>query len=175
MPTDDEINIGEVGMQEEDEDKSLADKLRGVRTKLQRKEKATRAKRRAKARRIEREEPETLGEEFAVKQSRLEEATTEAKKAVGDARDLVETKFGAADKDGDSLIGELSDGLSTAAEGLNSDGLAEPVDLGDEDPMMSPVEGPETEAVSSDDEEVVEAIAMDPTEEPVDDDLDDLL
>lgn len=170
MANDTEINVGTVDMDEE-EDPTLADKLRGVREKLQRKQTATRAKRRAKARRIEKEDPNNLGETLAVKQNRLEEATKEAKKAVGDFKSLAETKFGAADSesDGGSVIESLSDGIGNITGDIDTESLSEPITPIEGEAGMDMEEPIDVEAVSEDDIDVVDG--LDDVDEPVEDDF----
>lgn len=161
----DTIKIGEVDINADDDNKGLADRLRKFREKVQRKEKATRAKRRARARRIDREEPEGLGEKFAVTKNRLAEAGEEASGLVDDTREYASTALGAdADRDGESLLSQASG----AFDELDADGVAEPM-FENEESMVDVDAVEATEAVEMDDPDDMDSPLDDA--EAVEDDL----
>lgn len=126
-----------------DDDKTLADKVRNVRDSVQRKQTAAKAKKRAKARRIEMEKPESISETVAVKRRRASEAADEFSGLVEDSKDLASTKFGSdgmSDSDG-GLFEAIGNEFDTIAENAADTDLSEPLmqDSGTTDltdPMM---------------------------------------
>jgi len=154
------------------EDPSLLDRVRRVRKTIQRKETATRAKRRASAYRVEKGEPETVTETAKV-------AADEVSGLVGDAADLVETKVGGTG-DGDGI----SEALGPFGEGFDAEGLDEPVmesESGDNeiaDPVgtsMAADPGMTDEMPDDPDDEILDPADADPLSVDGDGDLDELL
>lgn len=113
-----------------DDEMTLADKLRGIREKVQRKEQATRADRRAKGRRIERGEPDSTAEKAAVAKRSASEAADEAKNLGEDAVDLISTELGVSESEAEGVISQGADAIRSAAEA--GDGALDQLDF-DED------------------------------------------
>jgi hypothetical protein len=171
MPGDNKPTVREVDM-DANEDPSLLDRVRRARETVQRKETATRAKRRASARRVEKSEPETVAETAKV-------AADEVSGLVDDAGDLVTTKVGGT---GDG--GGISEALGSFGEGFDAEALDEPLmesESGDNeiaDPVGATMAAdPEmTDEMSNDpDDEILDPADADPLSVDEGDDLDELL
>lgn len=120
-----------------DDDASLADRLRGVRETVQRKQTAVKADKRAKQRRIDLEEPDSLTEKAAVTRKRLGKATEEARGLASDTKSLAETKLDTSIDPGEAggTIGEFVASAGEAVDSFETDALAEdgftePADMG---------------------------------------------
>jgi len=130
MPTDGPSPMSRARIQQSEEaesttseDKSLADKLRDARERVRRREKATRADKRAKSRRIREGDPETASEAATVKKRELEqsasEAKTEASGLADDAKKLISAEFGVSSSGASAIISQGSELLSSAGDQLD--------------------------------------------------------
>lgn len=107
----------------------VADRIRAIRDRIQRREKSTRAGRRARSRRIEREEPASVGEKAQVKARQTkrgaEMTADEARGLAADAKELVSTEFGVSEGEAEGIISQgagLLDDLGERVEQLDIDG-----------------------------------------------------
>lgn len=96
-------------MATDDDGESLADRIREARSRVQRSETSLRARRRARARRINRGESNNRLESAAVKKRRVDEATEEAKGLVGDVRGALSTAAKRPDEDGQDAADEAAE------------------------------------------------------------------
>jgi hypothetical protein len=130
------------------ESETLADKIRGFREKAKRKKKKVRADKRAKARRIENEDPDSLSEKIAVKKRRAAEAKDEFDALTEEGKEVAELKFGVGggdDGDGSGVFDALSEvgqSVGDAAENIGETDLSEP--LVNDSGMMEPLDGDES-------------------------------
>lgn len=126
-----------------DESGSLSDRIRSLRGRLQRKQRSREADRRASARRIEREEPETTGERVELAKRDAAEAANETTGLASDAVNLVSAEFGVSSSDARGIIEQGSDLLSAAGDQL---GQLDTDGDGDSDILMALDEGIEPTA-----------------------------
>lgn len=163
----------------DDEPKTLAERFRSLKERVKRKKTAAKAERRASARRVEMEEPETTSEKVAVKKRRLSEAADEASELVGETKETAAITFGLDDDDGsmesdneDGLFSGVVDAVSDAAENAAEADFSEP--LGEE-PEMEPLDtgGLGVDAGSPGDVDPVEEPMVDDPMMDDDDDLDE--
>lgn len=177
MPTDQDYdtNVGDMEVSADDENQSLADRLRSIRETVQRKETATRAEKRARARRINKGEPEGIDETVAVKKRKLGDAADEARGLVEDTTDLFATKTGmdgngaGGDDDGDGFLSQAGKAL----DNLNTEAVADPMD---DSGMEKRMGGGMNEPMAGDEDlDELEAVGTgEGLEEPLDgDDLED--
>lgn len=112
------------GEQDEDVDETptLADRIRGLRERVQRRETSLRASRRARDRRVRREEPESARDTAELKRRRLNEAREELGGLVGDTRDVVSTARGSGGRDDAAAMADEGAEMAEAAES-DGDGL----------------------------------------------------
>lgn len=135
----------------------LAGKIKRLRQRVQRREKQTRAKRRAKSRRIEKEEPKNVSEKAQVKAKRAKEQVEATKEETAqlaeDARTLIATETGVSKSEAGGVISQAADILESAdGDQLDLDGdgdtdllnvVEQPMedDRGGSLPGMEPVAG----------------------------------
>lgn len=100
-----------------DDDATVADRIRKLREKVNRREKAKRAKRRAKSRRVEKGDPKTQTESARVTKRRTEEAVSEAKQLSEDAKTLIATELGVGEGDAAGIIKEGADIVESRSSG----------------------------------------------------------
>lgn len=110
------MSAGDGGMDDGDDEQTLADRLRSIRESIQRRQTAARADRRASARRVEREEPETVGERAQLKKQRAGEAADEAGALASDAVSLVSAELGVSESDAKGIIESGADVLDAAGD-----------------------------------------------------------
>lgn len=101
------------------ETESLAEKIRSLRDRVQRKQREREADRRAAARRVERGEPETVSEKVEVAKRDAAEAAAETKGLSADAVQLVSAEFGVSSEDAAGIIEQGSELLSAAGDQLD--------------------------------------------------------
>lgn len=101
---------------------AISDRLQALREKVSRREKKVRADRQAKARRIEREEPEGAGEAAAVKgrqaKREVQQSAEEARKLSSDAKTLIATELGVSRGESESIISRGAEIIENADERL---------------------------------------------------------
>lgn len=157
---------------------TLADRLRGFRDRIEQKTTQIRADKRAKARRIELEEPDTVGEKVAVKRRRLGEARDEFGALADESKGLVEERFGVDIDAGESggTIGDFASRAGEALDNLDPEALEEDMDpLGDGGDMMMDPASEDVDPLGGEFDEAVDA-DFDPADvsDPVMDPGDDL-
>lgn len=109
----------DTGDGDDDEGQSLSERIKGLRDRVQRKQREREADRRASARRVEKGDPETTGERVAVAKNEAAEAANETKGLASDAVELVSAEFGVSGDQAAGIIQESSDLLSAAGQQLD--------------------------------------------------------
>jgi len=101
----------------------VAERIKALREKIQRREKSVRADRQAKQRRVERGEPEGASETAQVKAKQAKEeaemTADQARELASDAKTHVATELGVSRSEAGGIISEGSDILSSAGERLD--------------------------------------------------------
>jgi len=107
----------------------VSEKIKALRERIQRREMAKRAKRRAKSRRIKKEQPEGAAETARVKakqtSEKVSQTTEETRGLAEDAKQLVSTELGISESESESFIKEAAGLIDSAGEslgGLDIDG-----------------------------------------------------
>lgn len=140
----------------------IVSRIRQARERINRAETSARAKKRAKQRRIENEEPDNLSERVAVAsrraKERIDEVSEETAKTADAVDEFAETKFGVSIEDSIDDAKETFESAGDRSEGLLDDfdasALEEPMD---ETMAVSPVETGDIEPVESGDESMTDA------------------
>lgn len=147
----------------------VAERLKRLRERIQRRETSTRADRRAKSRRIKRGEPQGAGETATVRARQARESAEmtaeEARGLASDAKQLIATEVGVSESESESIIKQGAGLLDDVGENLSQ------LDLdgdGDTD-ILSGLEAMEADGGSGDG---VAGETLDPTE-PVYDPFED--
>lgn len=100
----------------------VSEKIKALRERIQRREAQKRASRRAKARRIKKEQPEGAAETAKVKakqtSEKVSQTTEEARGLAEDATQLVSTELGLSESESESFIKEAAGLLDSAGESL---------------------------------------------------------
>lgn len=129
--------------------------IKALRERIQRRESAKRAARQAKARRIEKEQPEGAAERAQVKakqtSKKVSQTNEEARGLAEDAKTLISTELGLSESQSESFIKEASSLLESAGDSLgdldlDGDGDSDLI-TGFDEPIVEPDESGAAEVI----------------------------
>jgi len=103
-----------------DESSGFVDKIQSLKQRVEQRERAKRAKRRASQRRVEKGDPETASEKAKVSKREAEEKVSEASEATSElaqsARSLIATELGVSSSEAESVVKRGAKALEAAGD-----------------------------------------------------------